>query len=293
MKNIKCFLLILLIIPTLLTLTACDQQIEEITYTLTIGQEGEGKTTPAEGQHKSIKDNLVDLKAEPAEGWNFVKWKGEVQEANNKKTKTLMDKDKTVTAVFEPIGNGADINPTTPIFDKNDPEQQDISSTISWNSATEIVSIKIDEEELLHNEDYLIEENTLIIKKEYLLEQEIGDIELTIEYNEGTSTTLTIEIIESETETPYITPDEVEYDKHELYHEDVVTTITWNQADEITSIVYDESELETDIDYTVNNEELVIKKEYLQQQSTDECELTIDFDNGSPFKLTIDVKETN
>ncbi|PKD43707.1 BspA family leucine-rich repeat surface protein [Rhodohalobacter barkolensis] len=92
--------------PASVTMSS-DKQISarfvERTYPLTINTEGEGtvqeniisqKTTDYE------EGTVVELTAEPADGWRFVRWEGDLEGSENPAT-IEVDSEKTVTAVFE------------------------------------------------------------------------------------------------------------------------------------------------------------------------------------------------
>jgi len=61
---------------------------------------GEGSLVPKVGKHEYSKDTVVDLKAEPADNWQFSHWSGDVAETNAAETSIKMDGDKSVRAVF-------------------------------------------------------------------------------------------------------------------------------------------------------------------------------------------------
>lgn len=71
--------------------------------------DGSGEVSPAEGKHKFDKDASVSITATAADGWQFLEWDGEVAEPQQAETKVVMDKDKTVTAVFEKISDNITI----------------------------------------------------------------------------------------------------------------------------------------------------------------------------------------
>jgi len=99
----KLFLLSVLII-LVLTLVGCGKDTTQ--YTLTIKKEGKGEVTPSEGKHQYNKSTIIDITAITVEGWQFKEWIGEVAESESAETTVLIDKDKTVCAVFEQKGEG-------------------------------------------------------------------------------------------------------------------------------------------------------------------------------------------
>ncbi len=97
------------------------------------------------------------------------------------------------------------INPIKPSFDKNLADQKDVSVTIEWNDTTAISGVKATGESI-GQENYSISENILIIKKDYLLAQPVGSLELLIVFNKGMATTLTVEISDT---TPHVTAESI------------------------------------------------------------------------------------
>jgi uncharacterized repeat protein (TIGR02543 family) len=73
---------------------------EEGEYRLTIKIEGEGQTSPTAGRHTYKEDKVVELEAIPDNGWEFVRWEGDVEDEDDDTTTVTMDEDKTVTACF-------------------------------------------------------------------------------------------------------------------------------------------------------------------------------------------------
>ncbi|MEK5165834.1 leucine-rich repeat protein [Paenibacillus sp. FSL R5-0527] len=74
-------------------------------FTLTVNQVGEGTITPSSSDGKLVyKENeKVVLNAEPADGYQFVKWVVDGQEYTDAEITIKMDKDKTATAYFEKV----------------------------------------------------------------------------------------------------------------------------------------------------------------------------------------------
>ena len=72
-------------------------------FTLTMETQGQGTVSP-EGAHQFAEDTVVNVTATPAEDWEFSHWVGEVAEVNQAETTVVMDKSKTVRAVFAESG---------------------------------------------------------------------------------------------------------------------------------------------------------------------------------------------
>ncbi len=71
-------------------------------YNLTINIEGEGSTTPEEGNHTYDEGEVVTVEAMSAEGWYFNNWTGDYGgEQENECINITMDEDKEVTAHFK------------------------------------------------------------------------------------------------------------------------------------------------------------------------------------------------
>ena len=70
-------------------------------YTLTMNISGEGLVEPEVGEYDYEAGAIVNISAEPAEGWSFKEWSGEVQNSTAKETTVNMTGNISVTAVFE------------------------------------------------------------------------------------------------------------------------------------------------------------------------------------------------
>jgi len=88
--------------PTLVT--AVFEETPPKNHTLTIDTSGEGTVTPPEGSHEYNEGAEVTLEANPADGWEFVEWTGDVSSTNPITTVT-MNEDKNITVVFEEENN--------------------------------------------------------------------------------------------------------------------------------------------------------------------------------------------
>lgn len=70
------------------------------TYTLTIVVEGEGTVEPSEGKYEYDEDTIIDLKASPAENYEFSHWEGEVTNSGSTETTAVLDEDKEIIVHF-------------------------------------------------------------------------------------------------------------------------------------------------------------------------------------------------
>jgi len=87
----------------------------------------------------------------------------------------------------------ATISPISGVYDKNLEKQKDVTTNIIWNNAEQVIDVKVGAESIgSHN--YNVTNSTLTIKKEYLATKELGNLLLTVEFNKGEPSTLTIDI---------------------------------------------------------------------------------------------------
>jgi alpha-tubulin suppressor-like RCC1 family protein len=67
---------------------------------LTVGAGTGGSTTPETGEWEYTPGTVVTLRADPAVGYRFHSWEGDVSDTKNRTTTILMDRDQTVLARF-------------------------------------------------------------------------------------------------------------------------------------------------------------------------------------------------
>ena len=130
---------------------------------------------------------------------------------------------------------GPSISPTDISFDKNPTGLADASTAITWNNAASVTDVKADGASI-GAENYSISGSTLIIKKEYLLEQPTGSLELSVEFDIGDPIALTVAISDS-------TPVTGLPDKLTLY---VGGRVTWDPSPKGGSWDWDEDYLSAD-----------------------------------------------
>ncbi|PXV95554.1 mannan endo-1,4-beta-mannosidase [Lachnotalea glycerini] len=180
----------------------------------------------------------------------------------------------------------ASISPTTAVFDKNTNNQDDIAVTLSSKNNT-LLEVKNGEISLNSDTDYAVEDNILRIKKEYLEKQPVGTILLTLNYNEGVAPMLAIAVGDT-TSSPYIRPGRAEF--NETNQEDIVVTLTEN-GHNLIEIKNGTDALISGTDYTISDDQVTIKKEYLAKQSAGITRLTFDYNLNFNPALKINVSK--
>ena len=112
----------------------------------------------------------------------------------------------TINVVEKEIKTDAEISPAETEFNLAEPE--DVRTTITWNQATELEDLRFN----LHEDDYSVEniddnytleDNTLIIYSDFLIEQnyEEGDVlEFLLDFDKGDSAELTVDVIDQKEE---------------------------------------------------------------------------------------------
>jgi len=202
----------------------------------------------------------------------------------------------TITAT----GTPPVISQTTAQYDLDDPD--DVKTTITWGTATSVSSIKDDDGDTLLGSQYTVTDTDpgvsadLTIRSDTYLTSELPDIGdevvLTINFNVGDPTTLTITAIGTQ---PSISPPTAQYNIDSPA--DVKTTITWGTATSVASIKDDDGDsLTAGTHYTVttidaDSAKLTIRhNQYLKGELPDigdKVVLTIKFDLGADVTFTI------
>jgi len=200
------------------------------------------------------------------------------------------------------IGTHPSISPTTAQYDLDSPA--DVKTTITWGTATEVVSIVDDDAyTLAAGIHYTVADtvpgvsaNLTILSSPYLAGKlmDIGDkVVLTIKFDVGDPATFTITAIGTH---PSISPTTAQYNIDGPA--DAKTTITWGTATEVVSIVDDDAyTLAEGIHYTVTDTVpgvsanlTILSSPYLAGKLMDigdKVVLTIEFDVGDPATFTI------
>jgi hypothetical protein len=205
-----------------------------------------------------------------------------------------------VTFEITATGVNAAVSPSAKDYDLDD--RADVTTTITWGTASSVVSIRDDDGHTLTGGEYTLTPVTpdvsaslTILNGSYLIGKlaDIGDkVVLTIGFDLGRNATFTITAIGIQ---PKISPLTKDYDLDNPAN--AATTVTWGTATDISSIVDDDNYvLIKNTDYTVaainaDSATLTILSEpYLKGKHMDIGQavvLTIDFDVGADATFTI------
>jgi len=218
---------------------------------------------------------------------------GQLSEAEDQLELVLVfDVGDNVTFTINSMETWGKISPAVSQYDLSDPEN--ITTTIIWHNASEVVSVKNGSDVLVNGMDYTIADDQFLINNSYLeavLINEGQELSLTATFDVGIAY-LTIEAIR-------IISAEID-PEHNNYNLDipvgVETIITWNDATEIVSIRNGEESLLPGNDFTVAANTLVISAGYLGGLLSlpgEQLELTIIFDVGKSVNLLITAVENN
>jgi len=197
------------------------------------------------------------------------------------------------TFTIAATGTQPSIAPTTAQYNLDSPA--DVRTTITWGSATSIVSVK-DDGQTLTGMQFTATDTELIIRSGAYLAGKLKDIGnnvvLTVNFNRGNNVTFTITAIGTQ---PSISPTTAQYDIDSPA--DVRTTITWGIATSVSSIVDNGGLTLTGTQYTVAGTNLTIRNtQYLAgklKDIGDSVVLTIRFNLGNNATLTVTATGVN
>ncbi len=133
-----------------------------------------------------------------------------------------------------------------------------VNATIVWHDAGEVKDVKA-EGISIRDDNYGVRDDTLTIKEKYLATKPVGELVLTVEFDEGSPAALTIAVID--TTPPAISPALISYDLDAPA--DILTNITWNSANSVTGVTHGSNKLLSGTDYTVSGGALTIHDSYL------------------------------
>ncbi len=195
-----------------------------------------------------------------------------------------------------------EITPDYKIYGISTPS--DVDFNINWGDENEISNFiyyywddlwNYHEIELVEGTDYIINENILTIKNSFIssLSLEEGEVlNFSCMFGSGLIYYFNIEIADSY--NPYIDPEELSYDLFNPH--DLFSFIFLNNAQSVTSISYNSSNLVENVDFEIIDYILIIKNSFLNshlQNVGQEIQLKIKFNNDFESYLTITAIQTN
>lgn len=193
--------------------------------------------------------------------------------------------------IAEDLPLNSSITPTTANFDKNTAKQVDINVALTLNGNT-LNSISQNGVALINGTDYTMNGTTVTIKKSYLSQQELGTVSLAFEFSAGANRSLAITILDTTGVTDSsISPTNATFDKNTEMASDLNIALSLN-GNTLSSIKNGLAVLVEGTDYTLENNVVSLKKEYLSEQSVGTTSLVFDFSSGNDQTLTITITDT-
>ncbi|WOO39145.1 glycoside hydrolase family 48 protein [Anaerocolumna sp. AGMB13020] len=189
----------------------------------------------------------------------------------------------------EPVDNST-ITPVSAAFDKNTLNQADISVNLSLNGNT-FTGIKDGSTYLTQGTDYTLTGDVVTLKREYLLEKEVGELKLTFDFSKGVDPVLTVTIRDT-TPSGSITPTAASFDKHPDKQANVVVTLT-TANHTLSAIKIGSKVLASGTDYTVSGGTVTLRKEALATLQTGVYSVVFDLSAGIDPVLTLTVTDSS
>jgi len=183
------------------------------------------------------------------------------------------------------------VTPIKATFDRKADKQEDIALTMKLLEGNTLVAIKNGETQLKQGIDYIVEEEQVVISKNYLGNLPFEDVTFTFDISSGYDPIVTIAITDSGILNSTVTPEVAIFDKNIRKQADITISMTTN-GNTFVALKNGATSLIGGTDYTVLGENVVIKKSYLQSQNLGELSLKFDFNQGIDPMLKITVKDS-
>ncbi|ADL52789.1 X2-like carbohydrate binding domain-containing protein [Clostridium cellulovorans] len=183
------------------------------------------------------------------------------------------------------------VTPIKATFDRKADKQEDIALTMKLLEGNTLVAIKNGETQLKQGIDYIVEEEQVVISKNYLGNLPFEDVTFTFDISSGYDPIVTIAITDSGILNSTVTPEVAIFDKNIRKQADITISMTTN-GNAFVALKNGATSLIGGTDYTVLGENVVIKKSYLQSQNLGELSLKFDFNQGIDPMLKITVKDS-
>jgi len=184
------------------------------------------------------------------------------------------------------------IRPTAASFDKS--AQADVTVTATDFGSTDQGGLKrIDNggTALVAGTDYTVSGDRVTLKKEYLAALPLGTARLQFIFHSGAVQPLAVSILDSSVSNSSIRPIAASFDKKSTEASDIPVALELN-GNTISSITNGGTALVEGADYTVNGDQVILKKEYLSTLPLGSASLVFHFNAGASQTFTVAVSDT-
>ncbi|WP_068504688.1 glycosyl hydrolase [Paenibacillus kribbensis] len=241
--------------------------------------------------------NLTEEKS----GWlYFLPWYGEhlMSSAFNYPAtlKTLYQSDYVITLDELPDLKvddktpRASITPTNVEFDTYASNQSDKAITVNFNDNT-LTALRAGDNALTVTQDYTLNGNTLLLKKEFLAGLPVGEHSIVFDFNQGKDSVLKVKIVDS-TPSAAISPVNATFDKAANLGQDISASLILN-GHQLASITNGNYTLTSGQDYTESSAAVVLSKSYLSTLPLGQNAITFHFNGGNNAVLTVNVVDSS
>ncbi len=172
------------------------------------------------------------------------------------------------------------ITPVTAAFDKRLPADITINMTLNGNTLTSILN---NTAVLAAGTDYILNGNTITLKKEYLGTLSTGTTTLSFVFSAGAAQLLTLSVTDT-VPNSVISPDRAVFDKASPADIPIAVTLNGNS---LLGIYNGAALLISGRDYTLSGAAVILKKEYLSSLSEGTIRLLFDFSAGKDAEFVI------
>ncbi|MFD2701008.1 glycosyl hydrolase [Paenibacillus shunpengii] len=241
--------------------------------------------------------NLVEEKS----GWlYFCPWYGEhlmSSALNYPATLTTLYQSDYVITLDElpnlqsnnPTPN-ASLSPSNIEFDKYTPNQSDQTITLNSNSHT-LTAIRVGTQALTPSQDYTLSGNTLVLKKEFLSQMQVGEHTFTFDFSQGQDPTLKVKVVNSTPSAASISPVNTTFDKAANLQQNITIALSLNGL-QLISINNGSYALISGQDYTVTGSSVVLNKSYLSTLPLGQSTINFQFSGGGQAVLTVNIADS-
>lgn len=273
-----------------------EDAITSIFYQLVDLTDGTKMVAMTENDTVPSVQNLIEEKS----GWlYFCPWYGEhlmSSAFNYPATLTTLYQSQYVITLDElpnlKAGNQTPSSSLTPAsiqFDKYTPNQSDKAISINFNGNT-LNALRIGTNVLTATQDYSLNGNTLLLKKEFLAQLSVGEHSILFDFNQGQDPVVKVNIVDS-TPGAAISPASATFDKAANLQQNISVALTLN-GHQLTSITNGSYTLQSAQDYTASSTAVVLNKSYLSTLPLGQHAITLHFSGGNNAVLTVNVVDS-